>query len=168
MCTLKSSSWLRALMRSSSSWIAWGRSVISWRHALTKTTRTRGNPSAILLRHSGNQSDGLVGKCEVQHLQADVIMIWMKMHMQKTRSMLEAKVHYFVKNTNPLLASGYLSYAHRLKKRGNSYSASVCKRLYTTSWNSIKLLIVAKKELSSYNIINWQYIIIIILFFAFT
>lgn len=36
MLTLKSSSWLRALMRSSSSWMAWGQSVISWRHALEK------------------------------------------------------------------------------------------------------------------------------------
>lgn len=34
MLTLKSSSWLRALMRSNSSWTAWGQSVISWRHAL--------------------------------------------------------------------------------------------------------------------------------------
>lgn len=37
MLTLKSSSWLRALMRSSSSWMAWGQSVISWRQVLENT-----------------------------------------------------------------------------------------------------------------------------------
>lgn len=42
MLTLKSSSWLRALMRSSSSWMGRGRSVISWRHALEER-RQRGD-----------------------------------------------------------------------------------------------------------------------------
>lgn len=36
MLALKSSSWLRALMRSSSSWMVGGQSVISWRHDLEK------------------------------------------------------------------------------------------------------------------------------------
>lgn len=41
MLTPKSSSWLRALMRSSSSWMTWGQSVISWRHALGRARGAR-------------------------------------------------------------------------------------------------------------------------------
>lgn len=39
MLTPKSSSWLRALMRSNSSWMTWGQSVISWRHDLGEKKR---------------------------------------------------------------------------------------------------------------------------------
>lgn len=49
MRTLNSSSWLREQMRSSSSWMAWGQSVISWRHALTKTAAIRDAISNITL-----------------------------------------------------------------------------------------------------------------------
>lgn len=51
MLTPKSSNWLRALMRSSSSWMTWGQSVISWRHTLGKGGRDRAregvNPSSV-------------------------------------------------------------------------------------------------------------------------